>query len=125
MKEMGKQEPTSVEGWQRHISEFSSKCEFGTPAFQALSDYYNLASLAEDTKSEEFSQFIAGGHLAHLPHESRVQLILHRIALLEHSIDQKQANIPDYAHAFTELSLSFQELMEEARNEAAVKFSND
>lgn len=125
MKEWGKQAPTSVEEWGHYISEFSSKCEFGTPEFQALSDFYNLANLSEETKSEEASRFIAGGYLTHLPHETRVGLILQRIVLLEHSIDQKKTTIPGYSKAYTALQLAFEELNEAAKKDADFRFIND
>lgn len=125
MKEQGTGNSISVEGWKRHIIEFASKCEFGTPEFQALSDFYQLADLCEDTKSEELSQFAIGGHLTHLPHEKRLEVIMQRIVMLEHTIDQKKSNIPGYANAFSELSISFHELENATSDAAEINFTND
>jgi hypothetical protein len=125
MPERNINRPKTAEDWGDHISEFAAKCEFGTPEFQALSDLYNLANLSEETKSEEASQFLADGHLVHLPHETRVGLILQRIVLLEHSIDQKKATIPGYSKAYNNLTVAFQELNEAARKDADSRFKSD
>jgi hypothetical protein len=125
MAEQEKHKSRSLKEWKGHISEFTAKCEFGTPEFQALSDFYSLANLSEETKSEEASQFIAGGHLTHLSHEARVGLILQRIALLEHSVDQKKATIPGYSKAYTDLTLAFEELSGAAKDDFDARFNND
>jgi hypothetical protein len=125
MAEQDRHKSISLAGWKQHISEFAAKCELGTTEFQALIDYYNLAILSEETRSEESSQSVAGGHLAQLPHETRVGLILQRIALLEHTIDQKKATIPDYAAAYIDLTLAFQELSEAASDDADFRFKNN
>ena len=125
MKEGDNRRPVTAEEWSYHISEFASKCEFGSPEFQALSDFYNLGNLAEETRSEESSQFIGGGNLTHLPNETRRSLILHRIVLLEHTIDQKKASIPGYAKTYNDLTISFQELRDAAGKHAEAKYPND
>ena len=125
MKEQAQREPETVEEWTHHISEFASKCEFGTSEFQALSDFYNLARLADYTRGEDVSEFVAEGHLMHLSHEARLGVILQRIALLEHTIDQKSASVPGYAATYDELSISFQELRGAASAEAKTKYGDN
>jgi len=62
---------------------------------------------------------------ANMTRENRTNLMLQRIALLEHTIEQNQARIPGYSSAYLEMSISFQHMVSAAASEARVIYSKE
>jgi len=123
MTDREKRRPTTADEWSDHISEFAHKWEVGSAEHSAVNDYYNLRRLyGEIGKEPDKTHIIITGE-ANLTPEKRQDLILLRIALLEHSIDQKSGTMQGYGGAYTEMSISFQELIGAAGREAMEKYS--
>lgn len=114
--------PTTSDEWSEHISEFTHKWEVGSAEHSAVNDYYYLQRLYGEIgkKPERHHISVTGGE--NLTSEKRQDLILLRIALLEHAIDQKSGSIPGYGSAYTDMILSFQELIGVAGKEAKEKY---
>src|SRR6266487_7095273 len=60
-----------------------------------------------------------------LSQEQRDNRDLQKIALLEHSIEQNQARLPEYSNAYVHLSVGFEDLLKSAAGEAKAKFPDD
>jgi hypothetical protein len=105
-----------------HISEFANHWEVGTPEHGAVHDFLNLQRLYERFGQEQPDFFDHLGNEAAMTPEHRAARDVQKIAILEHTIEQKQASLPGYADAYMDLGLSFSELMRTAKTEAEAKF---
>ncbi len=124
MSERAVNQPITAEQWKDYIADFADKLEFGTPEFCAISDFHNLQRLYGEIGRDFHSDLASTNGEVNLTPQNRTNLILQRIALLEHAIGQNQSRILGYATAYREMAASYQHMVTTAKSEAEKKFPN-
>lgn len=104
MAERDTPQPETAEQLGQQLLEFVDKTKFGTPEFQAVSDYLDLRSLREQTEEN-----------------SRINEI--EIALLKRQIAQSKSQLPGYSRTFGQIERDFDDLLTVSGLEAQQKFS--
>jgi len=114
MKEQGKQGAESVGQIGEKLIQFIETAEFGSPEYQATSDYLFLRQCEESLKHEQQNGW-----------ESQARITEQKIALLQLSIYQNQSRIKGYDHAYSHVGIEFEHgLIDAARREARELFPN-
>lgn len=108
------------------ILEFVHGIEFGTPQYEAVSNFFDLKDLEQSLKQEyknalsreddrESSQYWG----------SRARITEHKIALLEYQISQNNSRVKGYQSAYVHIGIGLEELYSIAHTEAEGKFPED
>ena len=124
MTDREKKRPTTTEEWAGYIFEYAKKWEFGTPEHSAVNDFLNLQRLYGQFEDREpiRKQQVSGE--SKMSKENKEMLLVQRVALLKHTIEQNESRIPGYASAYMEIDISFDNLLGAAAEEAKTKFSD-
>ena len=104
MAERNTPQPETAEHLGLQLLEFVDKTEFGTPEFQAVSDYLDLRSLREEPEDD--------------PQINKIE-----IALLKRQIAQCKSQLPRYSRTFGQIERDFADLLTVSGLEAQQKFS--
>jgi hypothetical protein len=109
------------------LIEFIEKTEFGTPEYQAVSDYLYLRESEERLKQEQKNALLAKDDADTKSYwEGRARISEQKIALLELSIHQNQSRIKGYESAYVHVGIGFEHsLVTAAYKEAKQLFAHD
>ena len=122
MKEWVNKQPESADEWSTYITEYVHEQDFGSPGFEAVNDFYNLQNFYWQTKEDRLVGTDLINGKANLSTKERRDLVLRKISLLEHTIDQKEGSVPGYASAYLEIRSSFNDMIFAATREAKINF---
>jgi hypothetical protein len=125
MKDWENRRPETVEDLSDQLVEFAAEFEFDTPEHYAVCNFLNLQQLYIELGDEpQPHRYVVSGE-KNLSAEERRNLIVQKIALLEHTIDQNHAHIPGYAKTYGHMVGSFDDLMSVAADEAKEKYYDE
>ena len=125
MTEWANRQPESADDWSGFIAEYAHNCEFGDPKFQAVNDFHNLQRHYRQVHEDRLVGTDMANGKAMLTPEERRDLSLKRIALLEHTIEQKAGSLEGYEAAYMQVRDGFDSMLFEASKEAKTNFPDD
>jgi hypothetical protein len=125
MTEWGNTSPESTKQVGGQLIEFIEKTEFGTPEYQAVSDYFHLQQLERSLKLEQANAISSGDELRGKMHwEAQARITEQEIAFHKVQIYQNQSRLKDYESAYTQVGIGFEyDLVDAARREAEQLFA--
>jgi hypothetical protein len=90
---------------------YAEKAEFGTPEFQALSDYFDKENLLNTYNMQiRMAEHPDAHEVSEIKIESIMRVSEMQIALLEHQINQKKSVVPGYDRAMQYIEWGFDQL---------------
>ena len=96
---------------------------FGSAEYQAISEYIELQTLYETSRSENKWILSPRDESHKLSMERRARVTDFQIALLDHQISQSQSRVAGYGKAYSKIESFFNEdLLDAARRDAAIRF---
>ena len=111
MNESGETPLKSPEEVGEDLMAFAEKADFGSPEFQALSDYFDQQKLLGTYQIQlRMAEHPGTGELSEVKTGSRLRISESKIALLEHQIDQKKAVVRGYDRSFQFMESVFDQL---------------
>ena len=127
MTEWDKKSAETAEQIGQGLIEFVEKTEFGTPQYQAVSDYLYLKQSEQSLKQlQENALTKDEGSEGKIYWETQARIREQKIALLELQIYQNQSRIRGYDSAYTHIGIGFEHnLVSVAYREAEQLFAND
>ena len=105
--------------------EFIENSQFGTPEYQAESDYFDLEGLYNLLETDADNAIGGKDPNATFFFESHLRITELKIALLENEIRHKQSRLEGYSKVYLKLDTGFEELAGTAFDEAKALFPND
>src|SRR5690349_9473568 len=97
MTEWGNQNSETANQIGKNLIEFVQEAEFGTPQYQAVSDYLFLKQSEKSLQLEQNNGW-----------ESQARISEQKIALLQLSIYQNQSHIKGYDTAYAHVGIEFE-----------------
>lgn len=125
MQERDTGNPETADELGQKLLAYVQGAEFGTPQFQAISDYLTHRTLEHDLGIEQRNMLGSEETTKRAWWESRVRITEIKIALLEYNIDQNQARLAGYSTAYTHMGTSFEEVDSWSSFEADEKYPDD
>ncbi len=124
MLEGDKGEFETAEAFGHTLLEYVKGAEFGTPRYQALSEYFVFRDLRHELDTAQGHAESQDSEEADAYWTSQRQITEMRIALLEHQIDLHNFQIPGYLSAYAHIDSGFQDLQVMASQDAKEHFPN-
>ena len=120
MTERDLPKPETAEQVGNRLLEFIGKAEYGTPEYQAISDYLHLKHLEQSLKIEQRNTISKDDDPEGKMHwESQVRITEQEVAIHRSQIYQRQSQIKGYDGAYTRVGIGFDfDLVGAARKEA-------
>ena len=118
--------PETAEQIGKELLKFVGSTEFGTPPYQAASDYLNLQELYQHLRLEKNNERGSKKNTSENWYASSKKRITElKIALLEHQISQNQSRLRGYAYTYFHMESEFDGLGMLVADEAHTKFPSD
>lgn len=126
MTERREEHDITAEQQGHDLVELARSAEFGTPQYEALSDFFALHALEGKQIQYEKNALSKPDDPEHRQSwESAMRVNEQKIALLEHEIYMRQSRSNGYAKVYLHVDVGFDDLSTLASNEAEVKFPGD
>jgi len=127
MSDREKKSPETAEQIGQELIKFIENTEFGTPQYQAVSDYLHLQQLEQSLKLERANALSNDGNLERKMHwESQAKISEQEIAFHRFQIYQNQSRVKGHDSAYTHVGIGFEhDLVSAAHGEAEVLFAED
>ena len=118
--------PETAEQVGHGLLEFVERAEFGSPEYQAVSDYIFLKQSEESLRLHQKNASSNAFDPARKTYwESQARISEQKIAILEFQISQNQTRIKGYQSAFIHLGIGLDEMVSIASQEAEKKYPDD
>ena len=112
----------TAEQFGQKILKFVEGTEFGTPQYEAVSDFLDLNRLKESLKTSIRNSHSNNEDPERRSYwESQARITELEIALLNHQADQRQSRVKGYQAAFVRFGIGLEELQSITRKEADEK----
>jgi hypothetical protein len=127
MTEWETPKPKTAEQVGNRLLEFVGNTEFGTPEYQAVSDYLHLKQLEESLKIEQRNTLSKDDDPEGKMHwESQARITEQEIAIHRSQIYQRQSQVKGYDGSYTHVGIGFEfDLVDAARKEAQRLYPQD
>ena len=129
MTERDKKQAESSAQMREELFGYVNKSEFGTPQFQAISDFILLSDLSVqlDEDKDYKRQVMEGKSEIDFNRESRLRINEYRIALISNQIDQNKTTMKGYQRSFDFISISLANTTEQTSREpeSAKEYDHD
>ena len=108
------------------VQKWVEEKQFGTPEYQAISDYVELQTLEKFWRIYHQNLLSADDESKRLSLESQVRINEFQIALLNHQISQSKSRVSGYGKAYSNMVTFFEEeLLWAAQEDALLHFPED
>jgi hypothetical protein len=127
MTERGIPRPETTEQVGGQLIEFIEKIDWGTPEYQAVSDYLHLRQLEQSLRLEQANAISNAGDPERKMHrESQIRITEQEIAFHRTQIYQHQSRVQGYDSTYVRVGIGLEhDLMSAARREAEGMFTQD